>query len=102
VQLRSLWVVGWNSGRVVLLLKVHQLRITLTPELVTCHAGPFESDLVEEVDAGLGHVRRLAFSQKLELLFLGTNPGTKLFVIIVLLGDVAVSVSGMEAFEFLL
>ena len=42
VQLRRLRVVGRNPCGVVPLLKVHQLGVTITPELVTLFPGPFE------------------------------------------------------------
>ena len=102
MQLRSLGVVGRNPGRVVLLLKVHQLSITFAPELVTLLARPLETKFVEEINAGLGHVGRLPLGEELVLLFLGTNPCTELLVLFELLRDVAVPVGGMEALKLLL
>ena len=100
--MRRIRIVRRHPCRVVLLLKVHQLGITFTPELVTLLPGPFEPKFIEKVDAGLTHVGGLLVGKEFVLLLLSADPSTELLVLVVLLGDVAVSVGGMESFKFLL
>ena len=100
--MRRIRVVRRHPRGVVLLLKVHQLSITFTPELVTLLPGPLEAKFVEKVNTGLAHVGGLLLGKEFILLLLGADPSTELLVLVVLLRDVAVTVGSMKSFQFLL
>mmetsp|Transcript_12550 Transcript_12550/g.20437 ORF Transcript_12550/g.20437 Transcript_12550/m.20437 type:complete len:251 (+) Transcript_12550:123-875(+) len=104
VQLRTLLVLLRYPRRAVLPVELHQFGIPIVPELIPTDAGPLESDVVEEVDARLGHVVGLALVEEFVLLFLGADPGVELFAVAVVVGYwyVESSVLFLVQLEFLI
>mmetsp|Transcript_38253 Transcript_38253/g.81649 ORF Transcript_38253/g.81649 Transcript_38253/m.81649 type:complete len:242 (+) Transcript_38253:2237-2962(+) len=99
MQLGRLVVLVRDPRRAVLGAEGHQLCVPIVPELVTPLPGPLEPDLVQKIDARLGHVVRLALVEELVLMLLRPDPGAELPALVVAHRHVEVSVLFLVSFE---